>query len=220
MTTAPPDAIEAVTGLRARPPGVERVGELIGDPEARRRWVELALALRAAAGPGGPLEGRYLFHGCSARTAASIAASGFSRGSVCLPGPDSEECQFGPGVHLAEPWIACFYAEDRIESTDDPSLELAVVAVPFSKLDRWALIADLQSVDCPLTSRLGATLGDIAAAWEGSDQTWRDCLRIFGSVAYLRRPGPEGLRVVREAADVDRLVSEATAPDPAPRPVP
>lgn len=76
--------------------------------------------------------------------------------------------------------ITDYYEE---EVTED-SGEAIVFKVPISQFDESLLEPDYPGIDEPLTYTLGMSEDDVQEAWDKSDQSWRDCLDIIGSVRY------------------------------------
>jgi hypothetical protein len=207
--------MSAIEGM----PGQEFVGALIGDAARRSSWRDVVAALARESRTGGPLEG-WLFHGTSGAEAESIAAEGLRTTDVLLRDEDGQ--YWTDGTHWATAWIAAFYAEDRIESTGDPDLPLALVAARLSDIGAEGVLAqDEQSLDAPIVSRLGETLEGVAATYERAladgQEPWRASLAATGSLVCLSPVGPERLAVIRGLSDVARLLESAAAPGaPAP----
>jgi len=193
------------------------IGTLIADPVRQADWRAFVAALHEAARAGGPLEG-WLFHGTSASRARKIAREGVitSESLARADGMTGHEDWFWTaGTHWGHPKVAAFYAEDLIESSGRSKLDLAIVAVPLSELEASGpFSADGQSIDCPLYTRLGRTQAETDALWDSSKQDSQASLAVLGSLLVLGPVGPEALRVLRSAADVEDLVREASAPVP------
>jgi len=190
-----------------------RIGELIGDEGRRRDWRAFVAALHEVASPGGPLEG-WLFHGTCAGCAGLIADEGVTTTDCLVPDADGA-WTWDQGTHWGTPKVAAFYAEDRIESRDDPGLELAIVAARVSDLVPCGPFAtDGQTIDCPLYTRLERPAVGTDACWEASDKGWEACLDAFGTVVVLGPVGPWDLEVLRCAGDVEALVAAASLPRP------
>ena len=199
-------------------PDDARIGELIGDPARRALWRETVAALHEAAQPGGPLEG-WLFHGTCEEHARAIAEEGVTT-TYAVARMDYEtgddDWAETEGTHWGIPKVAAFYAEDLIESKDDPSLDLAIVAVRIDDLMECGdFCADGQTVDCPLYTRLGRTEAETDALWNASLKDTEACLAVHGTLLVLG-PVPAGdVRILRSAADVEELAREmAAAPAP------
>lgn len=193
------------------------IGTLIADPARREAWRGLVAALHEAAGPGGPLEG-WLFHGTSANRARKILREGVrtTEASARIDGMTGHADWFWTeGTHWGHPKVAAFYAEDRIESTGRPDLDLAIVAVPVAELEACGpFSADGQSIDCPLYTRLGRPQAETDALWAASRQDSRASLDVLGSLLVLGPVGPGELRLLRTATDVEELAREVSGPAP------
>lgn len=165
------------------------VGKLIACDQRRAQWVALVEQLRIASAIGGPLEG-WVFHGTYKMAGEVIKADGLSETSaiVPLPGGDWTETT---GVHFGTPSVAAFFAEDRIESFDDPDLELMIFGAPLERLTQWGeLAADGAMIDVPLYSRLHRSM-DCVDAWihaslaQDTPVSWRQCLDYLETVVVL-----------------------------------
>lgn len=179
-------------------------GQLIRDPARRQTWLELVRALQEASEqPGGPLTG-WVFHGTAAAAADSIALEGMDTTDAIAstrPGvwSNTEGCHFGSAN------VAAFFAEDLIESTENPDLELAILGVPLERLKACGeFAADGQMIDCPLYSRLRTSESEVYAALEGPHLSWDACWDLLETVLVLG-PVPADLFVhFRSTEDLQR----------------
>jgi len=187
------------------------IGQLVEPADARRRWRELVFALHEAAAPGGPLED-WAFHGTTSDAARWIERDGVAATHAVV---DEDGCSYRTeATHWATPKVAAFYAEDRIESFQDPRVELAIVAASMETLEEHGrFAADANSVDGPIVSRMALTEHEAYDRWEHSPKGWRDCLAAFESFLVLGPVGPEAVRVIRGLDDLNALIAEtALAP--------
>ena len=188
-----------------------QIGRLIDDPHRRRSWQKFVEALHEAATPGGPLEG-WLFHGAAAATAERILCEGMKTTHAVVAHPSKPDRWLDrKGVHWGVPAVAAFYAEDRIESTGDPDLDLAIVGVRLSDLeDLGRLAVDGQTLDCPLASRIGRSETEIYALWDASAKDWRACLDLYGTVVALTPVPARHLRMLKSTEDVLAMIEDVT----------
>lgn len=193
------------------------IGRLIAAPVYRREWRDFVLGLHEAALPGGPLDG-WVFHGAAAATCGKIAREGMRATHAVVNSERSpDRWREVKGCHFGKPAVAAFFAEDRIESTDDPDLRLGILAVRLEDLsDLGRIAADGQMLDCPLTSRLGRSEEEIYALWDASAKGWRDCLDIYGAVVVLSGVPADRMTVLTCRADVAQLVGNVEFVQPSP----
>ncbi len=197
------------------------IGSLIGGKRRRSGWQAFVTALHEAARPNGPLDG-WAFHGATARAAMSIMREGLSPSHAVVNGPEApDDWVTVEGTHWGTPAVAAFFAEDRIETYDDPRLSLAILAARIDDLaEHGDLVSDGQMLDCPLLSRLEVTEEALLADWEASDKGWRACWRNYGTIVVQGMGIPPGsMTMLRTEADVATLVAriaEDRAPTPAP----
>lgn len=191
----------------ANPPA-DRIGELIGDPQRRAAWRSLVAGLVEASLPGGPLDG-HLFHGTASDAAGEMSYQGMDT-TFAIAGRDAcETYEETEGTHWGTPKVAAFYAEDRIESRDDPDLELAIVVARRADLEASGEFAvDAQTLDCPLYTRLDRPQEATDAAWEGSSRDWRACLDAYGTLLVLGPVEADRLRVLRTVEELHEYVAE------------
>jgi hypothetical protein len=189
-----------------------RIGSLIEDPARKSDWRAFVAALHEAWSPGGPLEG-WLFHGTSEDRARSIAEDGVTTTESLFREDGAtghDDWHWTDGTHWGIPKVAAFYAEDRIESTEDPDLELAIVAARVADLEECGTFsADGQTIDCPLHTRLGRPEAETETLWDASAQDWKACLSVLGTLLVLGPVGPDEVRILRCAADVEELARAA-----------
>lgn len=126
------------------------------------------------------------------------------------------------GSHWARPEIAAFFAEDRVGSdldTDDVRFQApgrpVLLATQISSLQYLGrLVADEQSADAPVESRLGRSFEEIQEDLTARPNLdWRQSLRLLGSFACVHVVPVASRHLVPliEVADVARL---AAAPAP------
>lgn len=188
--------------------GEDRIGELITDPARRGSWREIVFALHQASLPGGPLEG-WAFHGTDGECAGSICdeGMGFTEAWVVC-GPD-EHKQI-EGTHWATPKVAAFYAEDRIESLEDDTIDLVLVAIPVRTLEKLGVLyPDANTIEYPISSRLGRTEADLWSAWNASEQDALASWSIYGTVVSDALILPEDMVFVENMNDVHALIERA-----------
>jgi hypothetical protein len=194
-------------------PHTDIIGHQIINNKAKHQWKTLVGALHDAYQEGGPLE-HYLFHGTSLKCARYIQKEGVHATEVLMQDEDDEDnqCWTTTGTYWANPLIAAFYAEDK--QYNNPNIKLAIIACPKDHIISEGIMAiDLQSLDCPLCDRLGKSEDDILNAWEGSEQTWEDCIRIYGSAVCLSPIGPEKITVIKTLEDIYNLIEAVRQQD-------
>lgn len=163
----------------------EVTGQLIKDLNRRQQWYDLVVALQLASETaGGPLEG-WVFHGTDEVAAPGIDNTGLVRAVAYIPMANNEWIET-EGVHFGTANVAAFFAEDRIESREDPDLELVIYGAPLAELKKCGPLAvDGQMLDVPLYSRVKTPEADVFHVWRQSSQDWQACLRIFETVVVL-----------------------------------
>lgn len=189
------------------------IGSLIDDISRRQDWRDLVQAVHAARAAGGPLE-RWVFHGTDGVAARSVEDWGL-RSSRALASTSYAEWEETEGVHFGTPRVAAFFAEDRIESLEDPGIELVLFAAPLDSLAVFGeFAADGQMVDVPLCSRLCRTEAQVDQDWSGSAQDWQACLRVLGTVIVLGDVPAAVLTPMRSKADLALLLETLSRPVP------
>ena len=188
------------------------IGQLIGTEERSRDWRELVLALDEAARPGGPLEG-YVFHGTDRLAAEVILREGMEPTAAIAQTETDGPWLDARGTHWGTPKVAAFYAEDLIESRENPLLDLAIIAVRIDDLAPWGAFAvDGQTIDCPLHSRLDRSEAETWSGWDASSQDWQACLEHFGTLLVLGAVPPHVMRGVASLDDLERLCAASAPP--------
>lgn len=192
----------------------ELIGALIEDPVRKADWRSFVAALHEAAAPGGPLDG-WLFHGTTADVASLVQYEGVTT-TEALCQTRGGNWKWTEGTHWGIPKVAAFYAEDRIESFDDPDLDLAILAVRTADLEECGRFsADGQTVDCPVYTRLGRPDAETDRMWDASAKDWKACLEAFGTLLVLGAVPPGLSHTLTSADDVAQL-AETCAPGPRP----
>ncbi len=182
----------------------ERIGALMTDPARRADWRAFVAALHEAAAPGGPLEG-WLFHGTTADVASMVQWEGVTTTEALAQSPDGG-WTWTEGTHWGNPKVAAFYAEDRIETFDDPDLDLAILAVRVGDLETCGdFSVDGQTIDCPVYTRLGRPDHETDRMWDASAKDWNACLSVFGTLLVLGPVPPGASHLLASAADVAEL---------------
>lgn len=147
----------------------------------RADWIALIDGLDAAQKKGGPLDG-WVFHGTVFPRAESIDVEGLQLTSAYVI---ENGCAIpSQGVHFGTPKVAAFFAEDLIAAGYPPDVGLVIYGAPLAYLERHGdLLADAYMVEIPLTCRLNvASEAHALRLWESSDQDWKACLNILGTV--------------------------------------
>lgn len=104
----------------------------------------------------------YLYHVAPAEQAESIAREGIR-----------------PVSYWAIGSVHDYYVEEVSESG-----EAKIYRVPLTDFDASLLEPDYPGLEEPLTYTLKMSEEEVWEEWESSEQTWRDCLDIIGSVRY------------------------------------
>jgi hypothetical protein len=186
------------------------LGKLIKPARRRKEWQEIIMALHEASQPGGALEG-WVFHGTSIDNAATIEYEGLTSSRALADHPDGSS-GWTEGTHWGTPKVAAFYAEDLIESEEDPDLELAIIAARIDDLMTCgAFVTDGQTVDEPLYTRLDADKSAILERWEASPKAWRDCLECFGSLLVLGNVPADNIHLIESMDDVVTILEATSA---------
>lgn len=189
------------------------LGKLIKPAKRRKEWQEIVMALHEASLPGGALDG-WVFHGTSVDNAATIEYEGVTSSRALADHPDGSS-GWTEGTHWGTPKVAAFYAEDLIESEEDPDLELAIIAVRMDDLRPCGtFVTDGQTVDVPLYTRLDAEESSIKERWEASPKGWQDCWECFGTLLVLGDVPADDIRVIESIEDVLAMVEATSAPAP------
>lgn len=181
-------------------------GQLIDDSERRGQWLALVRALQLASETlGGPLEG-WLFHGSSGDAIASIESWGLVKTYASVMNNAGKWIET-EGVHFGSANVAAFFAEDRIESLGDPSVELAIFGAPLNSLRSLGTLAtDANMVDIPLYSRLRTPEDAVNSTLILGLRRWEDCLQHLETVVVLGDVPIEHLHCFRTAEDVQDFV--------------
>jgi hypothetical protein len=165
----------------------EVTGKLILDTESREDWLSLVRGLQLASETiDGPLSG-WMFHGTDGYAAEEINMFGLLK-SYAVVSTEKDEWFTAEGVHFGTANVAAFFAEDRIESTENDKLALSIFGVHLDTIAIFGtLCPDGQMIDCPLFSRLSSTESEreILKNWDESDKTWKNSLEIFETVIVL-----------------------------------
>jgi hypothetical protein len=188
-------------------PGRIRVGESMTDPGRRECWVSLVDEMVRL--HRGPLSG-YAFHGTTAAVADLVEELGVTTTRVWAFDEDVRTAM--EGTYWATPAIAAFYAEDRIESEDDPDLDLAFIVVSLDDLaTQGDFMQDEGSLESPIVTRLGRSHEDILAAYEALSgkecDPWKASLETTGSFVCLGEVEPSIVHVVRNANDLTTMLA-------------
>lgn len=160
-------------------------GKLIGDAQRRGEWLTLVRALQEESQvEGGRLSG-WVFHGTDEFAAEHIRQEGIKRSFAIVSDAKNNWTQT-TASHFGTPNLAAFFAEDRIESLEDDSIELSIFGARLADLEEFGEFAvDGQMLDCPVPSRLSLDENDISSEWETSKKDWRACFDIFETVVVL-----------------------------------
>jgi hypothetical protein len=130
-----------------------------------RKWIDLfenqGLSENALDGPN-HFDGT-LFH-----------ATSQSRARSCL----------AKGVKPVSYWAIGIVSEYYIETVEDEGDEGVTLEAHLSEFDEELLEPDYPGLEEPITSAVGKNEDQIWSEWESSEKTWRDSLRIIGSVRY------------------------------------
>lgn len=198
-------------------PGAKSVGRLIRADGARKSWLQLVITLHMMSRPGYPLEG-WLFHGTSLPEARSIVSDGMQTTEALLDPPGGKWGEYNGdylrkrGTFWASAWVAAFYAEDRIESLEDPDLPLALIAVRRDVLAASGpLHPDICSVEVPLDSRLGMSNKEVVDRWLKSKRDASACFDIVQSLVCLGVPPKQEIALLASLDDV-RFHCKAACP--------
>lgn len=88
------------------------------------------------------------------------------------------------GVRPTSYWgvadVAAYYAETIEDDGDEPVMLVAHI----DDFDEGLLEPDYPGIDEPVTYSLGKSSREVQDEWEEAEGTWRDSLRIVGSVRY------------------------------------
>jgi hypothetical protein len=122
---------------------------------------------------------RTLSHGTSSTDLAAILGNG-------IPSPSC----WGTEA------IALYYADVTAEEDGGQPV---VITVPLARFDINKLVPDEATVAEPITTVLGASDDMLYEQWQQCAGSWRDSLRIYGSVKYMG----EMIRV--DSADITQL---------------
>lgn len=190
----------------------EVTGQLITDPQRRERWFQLVHALQIASETkGGALEG-WVFHGTDGIAAAGILEEGLLPSYALVQAKDGRWIE-SEGVHFGSANIAAFYAEDRIESLEDPDIDLVIFGIARDQLAQYGQLAvDGQTIDCPIDSRLRMGGKNLFELWEASNQDAEACMEIFETTLVLGQIPASSLCVFRSVSDVQKLTGQAHSP--------
>lgn len=103
------------------------------------------------------------------------------------------------GVRPGSYWSATIeMARYYAEAVSDEGGTPAILAVPLATIRESEISVDMPSIVEPITSVLGRDEKSIARAWARSDGSWRESLRIVGSVRVHERIPADALRYERE----------------------
>lgn len=154
----------------------------------------------------------WVFHGTSAARAERILSEGMRTTFAIANDRGAGQWRECAATHWGTPAVAAFYAEDLIESLEDPHLELALIAARLDDLRSLGpMAADGQTLDCPLLSRLERPEHEILSAWDASDMGWEACRELYGTFVLLS-PVPGGLmQRLGSPGDVEELADAYVA---------
>lgn len=190
------------------------LGENLRDPLRRAAWQELVERLHEFSQEGGPLHG-YAFHGTDIEAARWIAEEGVQAGACHAQVVSDGPWLATEGTHWATARVAAFYAEDRIEATENPELGIAIVAARIDDIaECGALAVDGQTLDMPVDTRLRLGEDGVWPAWEASVQDWRACWEIMETLLVLGSVPAEKVSVIADLEDVERLLAKVSSPAP------
>ena len=181
-------------------------GQLIVDDVYRKEWIALVRALQEASEiEGGPLEG-WVFHGTDESAAALIAVEGLCPSAAILH--DGDGWIDDEAVHFGSANVAAFFAEDLIESTENPRLRLVLLGARLEDIARCgSLGTDGQMIDCPLYSRLRKSESEVARKLEeGMPISWQECFDVLETVTVQGIVPPQYLHTFRSVKDLDVLI--------------
>lgn len=189
------------------------LGDLIEPLSRRESWIRFITELDLACQPGGPLHG-WVFHGTDANSAASILSEGLIPTHAITPTPAGkwDDWEESEGNHFGTPLVASFFAEDLIESFDDPSLDLTLLAIKIEDLaQHGALCADGAMIDVPLFSRLKNSESDVIDkinAWSTrvTYPDWHECFETLETVICKGHVPGRALISLSNCADLDELI--------------
>lgn len=187
------------------------VGDLIANKTKQKAWQDFVGALIDAAAPGGPLEG-WAFHGTDGLAAFTISDEGLRETNCIVPTGPNDWIE-SEGVHWGSPAVAAFFAEDRIESTQDPDLDLVIFAARLDDIHRLGpVVADGAMIDVPLYSRLALPRSEVDAhihRWLDmpSPITWMDSWEVLETL-IVQAPVPTQLLFKLESEDDVRSLIE------------
>jgi hypothetical protein len=94
-----------------------------------------------------------------------------------------ESC-LADGVRPTSYWGIGVLAEYYVGCCDDEDDEGVVLTASLSDFDESLLEPDYPGLEEPITYTLRKSEDEIWTEWEASAKTWRDSLRIIGSVRY------------------------------------
>jgi hypothetical protein len=88
------------------------------------------------------------------------------------------------GVRAPSYWGVGALAEYYIETVEDEGDEGVMLEADLTDFDESLLEPDYPGLEEPICSAVGKSENEIWSQWEASGKTWRDSLRIIGSVRY------------------------------------
>jgi hypothetical protein len=88
------------------------------------------------------------------------------------------------GVRPVSYWGIGIISEYYIETVEDDGDEGVVLEANLNDFDEAMLEPDYEGIEEPITGVVGKSEDQIWSEWEASGKTWRDSLRIIGSVRY------------------------------------
>lgn len=180
----------------------EITGQLIQDSARRQEWFELVIALQVASEmAGGPLKG-WVFHGTDGEASLGIEEEGILESIAYVPTTNGE-WEESKGVHFGTANVAAFFAEDRIESKEDPDIDMIIYGASLAALKNCGdLAVDGQMLDQPLSSRTRVSEKEVFTTWEASAKDWKASLDVLETVVVLGVIPRELLTGFRSARDV------------------
>jgi hypothetical protein len=88
------------------------------------------------------------------------------------------------GVRPTSYWGIAAVAEYYASTVEDDGYDPVMLVADIADFDESLLEPDYEGIDEPITYSLGKSSSTVRDEWEESEQTWRDSLRIIGSVRY------------------------------------
>lgn len=97
---------------------------------------------------------------------------------------DSVESCLRDGLKPTSYWAIGAVAEYYVGCHDDEGSEGVILAAKLDDFDESLFEPDYPGLEEPVIYSLGKRDEQIWSEWEASEKTWRDSLRIIGSVRY------------------------------------